>query len=187
MNHIINKYSKLAWKEYKTRHNWVGKVIHRELCKKFKFCNTNKCYMHNSESILKNETHKSLWDFDIQTDHLISTRQSKKWGPANDSQQRLGRQKKKKPKKSKKRNKYQHLARELKKLWNMNMTVIPIVIGALRTITKGLVHGLEVLEMGGQVDTIPTTALLRSATILRRVLETCRDLQSLKRQKETIS
>ena len=30
--------------------------------------------MHNQESVLENETHKLLWDFDIQTDHLISAR-----------------------------------------------------------------------------------------------------------------
>ena len=28
--------------------------------------------MHNPESVLENETHKLLWDIDIQTDHLIS-------------------------------------------------------------------------------------------------------------------
>ena len=28
--------------------------------------------MHNSTSVLKNDTHKLLWDFDIQTDLLIS-------------------------------------------------------------------------------------------------------------------
>ena len=30
--------------------------------------------MHNPESVLENETHKFLWDFDIQADHLISAR-----------------------------------------------------------------------------------------------------------------
>ena len=35
INHIINEWSKLAQKEYKTRHDWVGKVIHWEMCKKF--------------------------------------------------------------------------------------------------------------------------------------------------------
>ena len=30
--------------------------------------------MHNLESVLENETHKLLWDFDVQTDHLISAR-----------------------------------------------------------------------------------------------------------------
>ena len=32
-------------------------------------------YMHKPESVLENETHKLLWDFEIQTDHLISARQ----------------------------------------------------------------------------------------------------------------
>ena len=30
--------------------------------------------MHNLESVLENEAHKLLWDFEIQADHLISTR-----------------------------------------------------------------------------------------------------------------
>ena len=30
--------------------------------------------MHNPKSALENEMHKILWDFDIQTDHLISAR-----------------------------------------------------------------------------------------------------------------
>ena len=74
INHIISKCCKLAQKEYKTRHDWVGKEIHWESCKKFKFDNTNKWYMHNPASILENDTHKLLWDFNIQMDHLISAR-----------------------------------------------------------------------------------------------------------------
>ena len=54
----------------------------------------------------------------------------------------------------------------------MKMTVIPIVIGALGTIPEGLIKGLEDLEIRGQVETIQTSASLRSARILRRVLKT---------------
>ena len=61
----------------------------------------------------------------------------------------------------------------------MKVTIVPIGIGALGTITKGLLKGLEDLEVGGRVETIQTTALLRTARILRRVLETCGDLLSL--------
>ncbi len=67
---------------------------------------------------------------------------------------------------------YCELARELKKLWNMKVTFIPIVIGAIGTVTEGLFKGLDDLEIRGQVVTIQTTTLLRSARILRRVLET---------------
>ena len=74
INHIISECSKLAQKEYKTRHNWVGKVIHWEMWQKFKFDHMNKWYMHNPAPVLENDTHKLLWDFDIQMDHLISAR-----------------------------------------------------------------------------------------------------------------
>ena len=75
-------------------------------------------------------------------------------------------------KESEKKDKYLGLARELKKLWNMKVMIIPIVIGALAMVTEGLLKGLEYLEIRGWVETIQTTALLRSARILRRVLET---------------
>ena len=57
-------------------------------------------------------------------------------------------------------------------MWNMQVTITPIVIGTFGTVTKGLLKGREDLEVGGRVETIQTTALLRTARILRRVLET---------------
>ena len=74
INYIISECSKLTQKEYKTRHDWVGNVIHWKMCKKFKFDQTHKWYMHNPVPVLENDTHKLLWDFDIHTDHLISAR-----------------------------------------------------------------------------------------------------------------
>ena len=50
--------------------------------------------------------------------------------------------------------------RELKKLWNLHVTILPILIGPFGTLTKGLQKGLEDLEIGGRVETIQTTALL---------------------------
>ena len=72
IDHIINECGNLTQREYKTRHEWAQKEIYSELCKKIKFDHTNKWYMHNPESVLENERHKLLWDFEIQTDHLIS-------------------------------------------------------------------------------------------------------------------
>ena len=51
-----------------------------------------------------------------------------------------------------KKDKYLDLARKLKtttKLWNMNRTNIPVVIGVFGTVTKGLLKGLEDLEIKG--------------------------------------
>ena len=82
-------------------------------------------------------------------------------------------------KESEKKDKYLALAWELKKLWNMKVTIITIVIGTLGTITKGLIKGLEDLEIRGRVKTIQTTTLLISARILKIVLETRGGLLSL--------
>ena len=57
----------------------------------------------------------------------------------------------------------------------MNVTVIPIVIGALGTVKKELVQRLEDMKIRGGLKTIQTIALLRSVRILRRVLETWED------------
>ena len=74
INHMISECSKLAQKEYKTRHDGMGNVIHWEMGKKLKFNPTNKLYMHNPAAFLENDTHKLSWDFDIETDPLISAR-----------------------------------------------------------------------------------------------------------------
>ena len=52
----------------------------------------------------------------------------------------------------------------------MKITIVPIGFGTFGTVTKGLLKGLKDLEAGGRVETIPTTALLGMARILRRVL-----------------
>ena len=76
-----------------------------------------------------------------------------------------------KRKESEKKDKYLHLAKQLKKLWNMKVTLIQIVIYALGTDPKGLIQGVEDLKVSGRVEAIQTTALLESARILRSVLK----------------
>ena len=75
-------------------------------------------------------------------------------------------------KENEKRDKYLDIDRELKKkLWNMKVTVIQIITGALATLTKGLMMYLEDLEIQRWVETIQTTAWVRWVRILRNVLE----------------
>ena len=85
-----------------------------------------------TDPVLDNETRKILRDFEIQIDHLIPTRRSK-----------LGVIKNKprcivnfavKIKESEKRDRYFKFTKELKNLWNMKVTVISIIIGALGTV-----------------------------------------------------
>ena len=66
----------------------------------------------------------------------------------------------------------------------MKVTIIPTMTGAFGIVTKVLIKGLEDLEVGGPVETIQTTALLRTARILRRAWkleETCCHSNSIKK------
>ena len=57
----------------------------------------------------------------------------------------------------------------------MKMMMAPIVDGALGTVPRKLEKTLAVLEIRGRIETIQTTALLKSDRILRRVLENRED------------
>ena len=144
--------------------------------------------MHNPAPVLENDSHKHLWDFDIHTDHLFPARRpdliiiKKRREICKISDFAVPADHRINLKECEKKDTYLDLARELKKRRNMKVTIGPIVIGAFGTITKGLLKGLENLEVGERVETIRMTALLRTARIMRRVLETCGDLLSLKLQ-----
>ena len=112
-------------------------------------------------------THKLQWDFDIQIDHVISTRRpdlriinKKKICKIVDftvsADHRI------KLKECEKKDKYLALAREFKRLWDMKVTIEPIVIGVFGTITKGLLKGLEDLEVYRLLETIQTIYIIEN-------------------------
>ena len=52
----------------------MGKVIAGEQCKGFKYAYADKWYIHKPESVLENEMHKILWDFEIWIIIIMSCR-----------------------------------------------------------------------------------------------------------------
>ena len=112
--------------------------------------------MHNLALVQENDTHKLLWNFNIETDHWMPARRpdliiinNKKnriykivdFAVPADHRINL--------KECEKKDKYLDLARELKKLWNMKVTIVPIVIDAFGTITKGWLKKLGGLGSWG--------------------------------------
>ena len=104
----------------------------------------SKWYEHEPETTMENDVCTILWDFNIQTDHVIQARR-----PDLVIKDKLKNEclivdfaipydSRVETKEFEKLEKYQDLARELKKLWNMSVRIIPIVIGALGTTPKDL-------------------------------------------------
>ena len=67
--------------------------------------------------------------------------------------------------------KYQDLRREIAKLWSIKKSVIPIVVGALDTVTNSLGKHLNTIGVTATVVLLQKAALLGTARILRKVLE----------------
>ena len=69
---------------------------------------------------------------------------------------------------------YQDLKREIGRLWRLRkVKVVAVVVGALRSVTKGFDRWIEKLGITSNVGVMLETALLGTATILRKVLEMC--------------
>ena len=77
-------------------------------------------------------------DFDIQGDHWVKQKESKKI------------------------DKYLDFARELKKLWKIKRTVIPIIVRAIGTFSKSLEKRLQKLEKWKRIDPHPQKNPLHS-------------------------
>ena len=70
IDHItVSGCGKLAQKEYKRRHDNLGKIVHSKLARKCNFEAGDKWYEHEPKSVLENEDYKILRNFSIQTDH----------------------------------------------------------------------------------------------------------------------
>ena len=69
-----------------------------------------------------------------------------------------------------KKRKYQDLEIEIQRMWKMKTKVIPIVIGALGTIRKGMEDNIRSVSENLNLQTVQKTCLLGTARILRKVL-----------------
>ena len=136
-----------------------------------------KWYEHQPEGVVEKENVKILWEFNIQTDNEIQARRpdivihdkiNKSCyiidvaipGDARVPQ-----------KEAEKIEKYSDLRRELQKLWKVKAKVVPIVVGALGTVSKSLTGYLKEIKVSTKIQVIQKSALLGTARILRKVLE----------------
>ena len=75
-------------------------------------------------------------------------------------------------KEDKKISKYQDLRIELERLWKKKTKMVPVVIGALGSISKRLDGFLQILDIEAlNIYVLQKTALLGTATILRKILQ----------------
>ena len=64
----------LAQREYKRKHDWVGRKIHWEVCRKMVFDVNEKWYKHEPEKVVENDSWKMDYGI-LQYKLIMSLRQ----------------------------------------------------------------------------------------------------------------
>ena len=177
VNHILSECNMLAQREYKRRHDCVGRKIHWELRRKYGLAAAERWHEHQPDTVTENDSCKLLWDFNVQTDHVIQARRpdvtliDKEKSECKIIDFSIPYDSRVNAKEIEKIEKYQDLAREVQKLWNMRTKVIHIIIGALGTNPKKLSKRLDDLGIGTRIVELQKTVSIYSARILRKMLE----------------
>ena len=173
INHIVSECPKLAQREYKRRHDWVERHIHWEIGIHVK----SKWYEHQSEAVIEHDSCKTLWEFTVQTDRFITARRpdmiliDKKHHECQIIDFAIPYDTRGDDKEVEKIERYLDLARELKKVWNMKVIVVPLVVGALGTPAKELEKRLKTIGIETEITELEKTVLIHTSRILLKVTE----------------
>ena len=142
------------------------------------FNKAEKWYIHKPEKVLKYEFCKILWDFLIQTDETLEhngtditviDKKSKKCLLIDHACLFDTRTEKKKEEKC---TNYSEVKYEIAKNWKMRkVEVIPVVIGALGTVSKHFEEWVEKFDLDLVIEALQKPCLIEMAQIIRKVSE----------------
>ena len=170
----VSGCKKLAQREYRKRHDKVALRVHWEMCRKYGIECTDKWYDHQPLPIAENGEVRITWDMTIYTDKVLKHnrpditlvhKDTQKWTlidiavPADQNITRTEEEK------------YQELAFEIRRIHRASkVTIIPIVIGALGSISKSAKTWFGKLDVPDFLGSVQLSAILGTAHLLRKVL-----------------
>jgi len=66
--------------------------------------------------------------------------------------------------------KYKSLCIEIQRMWSLNFTIIPVIIGATRIVTRSLRKSLEAVPGKHSIVSLQKTAIIETSHIVRKVM-----------------
>ena len=178
VDHIVSGCEVLAKTEYISRHNNAAAYLHWSICKDHDIEITDKWYQHAPETVMHNKDNNItiMWDMPVNTDRTITANRPdiivkdsvnstcKLIDMTVPSDRNIA------LKEIEKKSKYKDLELEIQRMWHMKTIVIPVVVGALGTVKKGMVENIKKVSERATVTEIQKICMLGSARILRKVL-----------------
>ena len=171
MDHIVSGCPVLAKSEFMQRHDQAASYMHWKVCKEFGLPAADTWYSHNPETIISSGQVTLIWDMQIHTDkeikankpdiiikdHANNTCQLTDMTIPSDRNVSI--------REVEKFSKYKDLEIEISKMWKMKTTTIPVVIGALRVIKKGMRSNIEKIPGKISLEEVKKITLLGTAHI----------------------
>ena len=176
IDHVVSGCPELAKTEYIHRHNKAAMYIHWKLCKYYDIDVTERYYKHEPTTVTENDQVTILWDMPIQTDREITANR-----PDIVVKDKVNKtcllidmsvptERNISIKTMEKLSKYKDLEIEIERMWGLKATTVPVIIGALGLIKKGLDNFINRIPGNIKVIELQKIVLLDTAHILRRTL-----------------
>ena len=176
IDHIVSGCPILAPTEYIHRHDKAASYIHWKICKHFQLPAADKWYEHQPTTVAENNKVTVLWDMPVNTDREIKANRpdiiikNKEEKTCLMIDMTVPSERNVTIKEVEKLSKYKDLEIEVSRMWEMKTTTIPVVIGALGLIKKGLEKRLKQIPGSPKMQEIQKIVILGSAHIIRKVL-----------------
>ena len=176
VDHLITGCSTLAHTEYKNRHDRVGQYLHWKICRHYGLPCHEKWYEHKPPPVLEGKDVTLLWDFSVHTDRTIQAnrpdiiikdvraRKCLIIDMAVPSDKNIS------SKEFEKLSKYKDLEIEVTKMWRLNTTTVPVIVGALGMIGKTMGTHIKKIPGYPTLREIQKITLMGTAHILRKTL-----------------
>ena len=176
IDHITSGCEVLAKSDYIERHNKAAAYVHWNICNDLGIKTSDKWYKHQPDTVTSTDTHTVLWDMAVNTERHIGANRpdiiikDKVNSNCKLIDMTVPCDKNVSIKEMEKKSKYKDLEIEIQRMWKMKTEVIPIVMGALGTIRKGMEDNIRSVSGNMNIQTVQKTCLLGTARILRKVL-----------------
>ena len=169
VDHVVSGCQVLAKTEYIYRQNNAEAYLHWSICKDHDIEITDKWYQHETTMHNKDNNITIMWNTPVNNDRTItanrpdivvkdsvnSTCKLIDITVPSDRNITL--------KEIKKKNKYKDLELEIQRMWHMKTTVIPVVVGELGTVKKGMEENIKKVSEAATVTEIQKICMLGSA------------------------
>ena len=167
----------LAKTEYLHRHDKAASYLHWNICKELNINAEEKWYEHEPQTVTEKDNiticgicQYRQTDREIKAnrpDVVIKDKQEKSCLLVDMS---IPTEKNNSVKVTEKLSKYKDLEIEIERMWGMKATTIPVVIGALGLIQKGLEKYTKQIPGNIKISELQKIALLGTSRILRKTL-----------------